>query len=217
VVAGELRQSLIEAAYPAKRLISSWLSYKPLEHGQRVFDDQYSTGEWDYLRSSGEAPRFGVVAAYCRKFAPGGSVLEVGCGEGILLEHLGRDFRADFTGIDISPVAVDRARALQDDGADFYCADAESFEPARKFDLVVFNEMLYYLDDPLGVVPRYEDALSDDGYFIVSMFSTSATRHVWKGLQRRYDVVAHATIGTQGGHSWKVKVLTGAGRRRRGF
>ena len=208
----KLRQALIEAVYPAKRMFSSWVSYRPLEHGQQVFDDQYRAGDWDYLRSSAEAPRFGVVAAYCTLFAPAGSVLEVGCGEGILLRHLDRNGLADFTGIDISPVAIDKARSLEGDRVGFLCASAESFDPVRQFDVIVFNEVLYYLDDPLDVVRRYDDALLDGGHFIVSMFSTMASRHIWRGLRRRYAVLAHARLGTERGHRWDVQVLGVGGR-----
>src|SRR3954451_11765307 len=91
----------IEAMNRSRKLASLVLPYEPMEQGKELLDAQYSSAEWDYLRSIGEAPRFGVVSAYCRHLASNGSLLEIGCGEGFLLEHLDRSCYEHFTGVDI--------------------------------------------------------------------------------------------------------------------
>ena len=129
----------------------------------------------------------------------------------MLLDHVDRNRMSRFTGIDISPVAIDRARSLEDESVRFYCAEAQSFATSETFGAIVFNEMLYYLHEPLAVVRRFEHALSPGGWFIVSMFAglhTGAARHIWKGLERRYEVVAHARIRPRRSYVWDVKVLT---------
>jgi 2-polyprenyl-3-methyl-5-hydroxy-6-metoxy-1,4-benzoquinol methylase len=199
-----------EVANRTRRALSLLMPYRPMEHGKQVLDAQYARAEWDYLRSIGELPRFGVVSAYCRLLATKGSLLEIGCGEGILVEQLDRGRFAHVTGVDISSVAVERARVLEDDRTDFVCADAESFTTDRTFDLIVFNEVLEYFDDPLSVVQRYEQFMQQDGHFVVSMFSapyTARTRHIWRQLESRYDVVAHTKVSTHRDYLWNVKVL----------
>jgi 2-polyprenyl-3-methyl-5-hydroxy-6-metoxy-1,4-benzoquinol methylase len=210
VVSG-LRNATIELRHRANRRLTSLTAYKPLENGRHVFDTQYAGGQWDYLRSPDEAPRYGVVAGYTALLPGRPALLEVGCGEGPLLDHLDRHRTSHFTGIDISSVAIDRARSREDENVRFHCAEAESFAITGTFDAIVFNEMLYYLPEPLRVVRRFEHALSPGGWFIVSMFAglhTGAARHIWKGLGRRYEVVAHARIRTRRSCVWDVKVLT---------
>jgi 2-polyprenyl-3-methyl-5-hydroxy-6-metoxy-1,4-benzoquinol methylase len=205
-----LRRAWVEGSNRTRKALSLLKPYEPMEHGQHVLDAQYARAEWEYLRSIGELPRFGVVSAYCRLLATKGSLLEVGCGDGILVEQLDRSRFAHVTGVDISSIAVERARALEDERTEFVCADAETFTPDRIFDLVVFNEVLEYFDDPLAVVQRYEDFMKPDGHMVVSMFAapfTARTRHIWRSLESRYEVLAHAKVATQRDFLWNVKVL----------
>jgi SAM-dependent methyltransferase len=205
-----LKRVGIEAVNGGHKLVSLLRPYEPMGQGRELLDAQYASADWDYLRSIGEAPRFGVVSAYCRQLASNGSVLEIGCGEGFLLEHLDRSRYRHFTGIDISSVAIDRARALEDDRTTFLCTDAESYVPDRSHDLIVFNEVLEYFDDPLALVQRYEPFLTGDGSFVASMFAgirTARSRRIWKALAAAYDITAHTRVSTHRSYLWNIKVL----------
>lgn len=66
-----------------------------------------------------------------------GTALDVGCGEGQNSLWLA-DHGWSVVGVDISPTAIERARAAQPEtGADFVVADARQWEPGRLFDLVI--------------------------------------------------------------------------------
>ncbi len=205
-----IKRAGLEVVNGGYKLVSMLKPYEPMGQGRELLDAQYAAADWDYLRSSGEAPRFGVVSAYCRLLASNGSVLEVGCGEGFLLEHLDRSRYRHFTGIDISSVAIDRARGLEDDRTTFVCSDAESYVPDRRHELIVFTEVLEYFDDPLALVQRYEPFLTENGCFIVSMFSgirTARSRRIWRGLASEYDTAAHTRVSTHRSYLWNIKVL----------
>jgi 2-polyprenyl-3-methyl-5-hydroxy-6-metoxy-1,4-benzoquinol methylase len=205
-----LRDGAVRVANRARKLLSMVTPYEPMGQGKKLLDTQYASAEWDYLRSIGEAPRFGVVSAYCRQLGSDGSLLEVGCGEGFLLEQLDRSRYAHFTGVDISAVAIDRARKLEDQRTTFVCSDAEGYVPDRNFDLIVFNEVLEYFDDPLALVQRYDPFLAEQGHVIVSMFAgieTTRTRRIWKRLAGVYDVVAYSKVSTHPDYLWNIKVL----------
>ncbi|MGR7024931.1 class I SAM-dependent methyltransferase [Geodermatophilus sp. URMC 62] len=192
------------------KLLSLVKPYEAMPQGRALLDAQYEAADWDYLRSITEAPRFGVVAAYCHRLAGSSTLLEVGCGEGILLEHLDRSRFDHYTGVDISSVAIDRARALEDHRVTFVCASAEDYVPERTHQLIVFNEVVEYFDDPLDVVRRYEPFLAPDGRVVVSAFAgvdTARTRRIWKQLGRRYETEAHTRVSTQRDHLWNIKVL----------
>ncbi len=70
--------------------------------------------------------------------APGGrSVLDVGCGLAHLHDHLAsRSIDVDYTGIDLSPEMVARARSRRPH-LRLECAELGSWDPGRRFDLVV--------------------------------------------------------------------------------
>lgn len=205
-----LKRAGTEVNHRSRKLVSRLTPYQPMGQGQRLLDAQYASAEWDYLRSMEEAPRFGVVSAYCRLLASQGSVLEVGCGEGFLLEQLDRSRYRHFTGIDISGVAIQRAQALQDDRTVFVRAEAETYVPDRTFELIVFNEVLEYFNEPRVLVRRYEPFLAQGGHFVASMFAapyTSRTQRIWKQLETRYEVAAHSRVRIGRDYLWNIKVL----------
>jgi 2-polyprenyl-3-methyl-5-hydroxy-6-metoxy-1,4-benzoquinol methylase len=205
-----LKRAGTELNQRSRKLVSRVTPYQPMGQGQRLLDAQYTSAEWDYLRSIEEAPRFGIVSAYCRHLASNGSVLEIGCGEGFLLEQLDRSRYRHFTGVDISKVAIDRAQALEDDRTVFLRAEAESYVPDRTFDVIIFNEVLEYFDEPLELARRYEPFLAPGGHFVASMFAapyTSRTQRIWKQLERRYDVRAHSRVSIGRDYLWNIKVL----------
>jgi hypothetical protein len=97
VVSG-LRNATTEIRHRANRGLTSLTAYKPLENGRHVFDTQYAGGQWDYLRSPDEAPRYGVVAGYTALLPGRPALLEGGCGEGLQLDHVDRNRMSRFTG-----------------------------------------------------------------------------------------------------------------------
>jgi 2-polyprenyl-3-methyl-5-hydroxy-6-metoxy-1,4-benzoquinol methylase len=164
----KLLRLTVEVVRRTNKLASVVMHYEPMTQGKAHSGKQYAATEWDYLGTIGETTRFGVVAAYCRDLAPSGTVQEMGCGDGILPNHLDRGRLSAYCGLDISSVAIDRARALEDDRTTFVCAPAGSYMPDRAFEVVVFNEVLEYFDDPAGVVKRYEPFVAPGGHLVVS-------------------------------------------------
>ena len=74
----------------------------------------------------------------------------------------------DYTGIDVSQKALAIARNRHP--GEFICSDAESFRIDRQFDVILFNETLYYFEDPLKQLARYREFLSDEGSMVVSIW-----------------------------------------------
>ena len=81
---------------------------------------------------------------------PRASILDLGCGEGYVLEALlAAGVEANLVGIDRSVDAVDRARARVGDRAEILCRDVTELEDLpRSFDVVMLLEVLEHLDDP---------------------------------------------------------------------
>lgn len=151
------------------------------------WDEAYAAGFWDFLAGADEATRYGMIAGLARRLAPGGAVLDVGCGDGVLRHHL--DPATEYHGIDLSAEAIRRAEARATDlpypgSTRFEVADAERWQPSRSYPAIVFNECLYYLERPLAAAHRYLDALSPDGAMIVSMFRGPRSRAIAHRLRR---------------------------------
>lgn len=85
-----------------------------------------------------------LLAVYYRDLvAAGGSVLEIGCGSGNLLELLPN---RDITGIDLSERQIDAARARLPRGK-FHVMAGENLELGRKFDFIIISETLNFAAD----------------------------------------------------------------------
>lgn len=171
---------------------------------------EYSSGAWDYLRGLDELARFSVVVGYCHHFKKIGTLLEIGCGEGILQEKLCPSKYSRYVGVDISPEAIRRASQKQDEKTFFVSEDASIYSPDERFDIIVFNECLEYFDDPLSIVRRYEPFLEKDGIYIVSMFvgiDTVRTKRIWKMLESAYTSEVETQVSNKSELSWIIKVF----------
>lgn len=173
------------------------------------WETQYEQGDWAFLTDSAELARYAVIAAYLHHEQPGGPILDVGCGEGLLAEQLRHFTDVEYRGIDISERAVARAGERYGDAhTTFQAADAESFEPDGTYGALVFNECLYYLHDPLGTVERYRRALKPGGRIVVSMFRSPRTEAILRLLARRLPLVETTELANRRGR-WTVAVLAG--------
>lgn len=203
------------AVAAVRRAWSRVRPYEPMRGGRATLDAEYAAGNWDYLRALSELSRFSVIAGYCQQLKPGGSILEVGCGEGLLTDRLDKSKYSRYVGVDISTVAIERAAARQDAATTFAAADAQTFVPSATFDLILFNECLEYFDDPAGLVRRYEASLAPGGLYIASIFDgidTARSVKIWRMLAARYDDLALTRLKNEEGFCWSIKVLRASAR-----
>ena len=140
---------------------------KPIS--ESTWDRNYSAGQWDYLKELDELARYSIISGYFQFFKPGGSMLDVGCGEGILPLKQGPHAYSYYVGIDASKTAIERALPGRDKKTFFLKEDVMHYSPPESFDAIIFNEILYYCDDPLKTLKKYAGYLTKDGIFIISM------------------------------------------------
>jgi 2-polyprenyl-3-methyl-5-hydroxy-6-metoxy-1,4-benzoquinol methylase len=83
------------------------------------------------------------------------SVLDVGCGEGYMLDALARAGQgAELTGVELDAHAVAQARARLGSRARIEQADARQLgDDGRRFDVVLMLEVLEHLGDPAAMLP----------------------------------------------------------------
>jgi SAM-dependent methyltransferase len=174
---------------------------------REAWDKQYRTNQWAYMERLDELGRYAVITSYIAYLKPGGAVLDVGCGEGILFERYQPYGYVRYVGLDISEVAVAKLMPKQNAGTVFLQADAEAYQPTELFDVIVFNETLYYFHDPLSALGRYAQALKPGGLLIVSTYMASRrARTILRRLKTLYAVIDE-TQTTQGAKTWFCTVL----------
>lgn len=98
--------------------------------------------------------RFHDEVARLLERQPRQAVLDLGCGEGFVIDHLVEaEIDATFVGIDRSASAVDAARARLGDRAEIHQADVTGLSDLpRSFDVVMMLEVLEHLDDPAAML-----------------------------------------------------------------
>ena len=137
------------------------------------WDKQYKSGRWDSLQSEKEAKRYQQIVDYISKYAISNpSILDIGCGDGVLnlrMEGIEFDY---FLGLDFSKVSIEMANKKNLPKSEFIAADAITYKPKRNFDVIVFNEAFYYIHDTEkdNVLNRMLSHLNKDGIMITSIY-----------------------------------------------
>ena len=122
-------------------------AYRRLEVSSiQSWSSAYGRGERDYSGPA-ESARYGILAGYLRLVEGSPSILDFGCGTGILLERIQRIRFHDYVGIDSSPVAIELAWKRVP-GVGTFVVGEDVPTTAGPFDVIVCNEVLYYLSDP---------------------------------------------------------------------
>ena len=129
-----------------------------VHHGDRhrQFDVLYRVRDPWGLDCDRERVRFEATNRIIRReFGTVGSLLELGCGEGLQSRYLAAVCDKLY-GVDVSPVAVHRARQCCPN-ASFHSGDIMLIDRVAgcdRFDLVAACEILYYIKDISGFLDR---------------------------------------------------------------
>lgn len=140
---------------------------------RRRWNKQYKSGRWKSLKSDIEADRYLKIKKDLLAFAPKNpSILDIGCGDGVLNERLGDYPFSYFLGVDFSSESIKQAQEKKLPNSEFEHCDVLHFVPKRTFDVIVFNESFYYIPDTekTRVLQFLLDHLSAEGVLIVSIF-----------------------------------------------
>ncbi len=147
-----------------------------------VWDNEYQGGRWDFLSDNTEYARYNVIYGYIRKYSAKGNVLDLGCGEGVLYNFIEHSDVTNYTGVDISKVAI--KKALERTGGDFHNADISLYTPCDYFNTIVFNEVLHYLPNPIETINRYLNYSKINGVIILSLYMPAKANDLYNKIAR---------------------------------
>lgn len=137
-----------------------------------LWDQEYSAGRWDHCEHTMDALIYHYVYHHCNN----PSILDLGCGSGNTANEMCTSRYCDYTGVDVSKVAIQRALARSTANGRwrknrYIVADILIYAPPKKYDAIIFRESIYYI--PLvklkSVLTRYSEFLRPQGKFIVQV------------------------------------------------
>jgi SAM-dependent methyltransferase len=184
----------------------SWFKRRILRDQNERWNYQYAHGKWEQLKNPVETARLIACAGLLRLHSPGGRVLEIGCGEAILLRHLDPGDYASWLGVDISDVAIARAQAFSSNRARFVAGDMQTFELTESYDAIIFTESIYYVPERAALLQRYAKHLKAGGVFVISAFEAKDSAAVWREIHSVATTLDSATTKNEHG-TWVCEVL----------
>jgi trans-aconitate methyltransferase len=101
------------------------------------------------------------------------------------------------------------AQKQQNERSTFLEADCEHYSPAERFDVIVFNEVLCCLRDPLRAVERYARSLNPGGLILTSnCMAARGSTTILRRLKWTYSTVDEVRIVHSGRRvSWVCTAL----------
>lgn len=169
------------------------------------WDEQFRKGRWSRLTH--RQPNTALIAGMVLDEAAQGSrVLDVGCGNGALARLVDNSAaKVEYKGIDFSERAIEQAKASSPQMI-FLVMEAENPSFAsEKFDLIVFNEVLYYVD-PSKALPAYRPYAVEGAVVIVSMVCSWRSRTLWRRIEKELETITTLrVVSPQTGRSWEVR------------
>jgi methionine biosynthesis protein MetW len=99
------------------------------------------------------------------------SVLDVGCGSGVHGAELARAHGHRVVGVDLSEQSIAKARTRLEEAyvADVTRPELYPFFGRRKFDVIVFSDILEHLYDPAQVLTSHYQLLAPGGHVLISL------------------------------------------------
>lgn len=201
---GRMRHLLVARARAAGIRVGLVGYRPPVAPSVEGWGELYASGYYDYLGGLGELARYSLLDGYIRHLGGSPSILDLGCGSGILRERIAGAAFARYVGVDPAAAAIETAKRLEDDRTSFRVGDPDDLD-LEPFDIVVANEVFYGVAEPSKLVGRAFELLRPGGHLLSSNFRHPGDRGLHRMLDERFELL----------DAVEARNLTGPGRRKR--
>jgi SAM-dependent methyltransferase len=158
---------------------------------KRLWNTEFSTGRWNCLETGvGDC-----VYPYVERYADNGSILDLGCGSGSTGNELDETTYRHYTGVDISDVALEKARRRTEqngraDRSDYVQGEIFTHVPTQQYPLILFKDSIYYV--PQGKIKamlnRYSRYLTQRGVFIAKLSANEKYKAIVSIIESNFEV-----------------------------
>lgn len=159
---------------------------------RRLWNKEFANGRWDFIENT----RGDLIYEYVEKYCQNGNILDLGCGSGNTGCELNANKYTDYTGVDISDVAIEKANRRsvvnhRDKKNHYQQSDITTYTPSQKYNVILFRESIYYI--PLlkikSVLDHYSRFLKPDGVFVVRWHDQRQGKTILEQLGNTYELV----------------------------
>lgn len=135
--------------------------------------------------------RIRLITKLIKKHNLHGKILDVGCGEGTLLESFNSKIN-ELYGMDISTIALNKVSSVAKDNITFLTGDISKKDslPSIKFDVLICSEVLEHIENDAIAIENLNELLNPSGHLIITLpykkkYWTKHDEHA--GHFRRYE------------------------------
>jgi SAM-dependent methyltransferase len=178
-----------------RRLKQSWGS---AETKRELWNREFGSGRWDFCDNTEGDVIYGLIGKYSRN----GSILELGCGSGNTACELDASAYSEYTGVDISDNALEKAAARSKKAGRasknrYIQGDIVAYVPDGKFDVILFRESIYYVPPYkiTAVLRRYSESLAPQGVILVRWHDASKGSEFLSLLRSDFEVAEFSPGG----------------------
>lgn len=141
-------------------------------------------------------------------------ILDLGCGTGYLEKFLSNCIK--YVGVDISKNAIKIAKENKKNiDSIFICNRIEDYIPKNFFDIIIFNESLYYIKEQYETVNKFFKYLKPSGKIIISIYFPEQNHRSYDVFKNLYDNILSWSFFIEsiknissGRKRWKIITLT---------
>lgn len=110
-------------------------------------------------------PTIGENLKKIKQYSPGNMLLDVGVGGGELLATA-KELLFNVEGLEIAKNQADHVAELL--GIDVYSCDFLKYQSEKRYDVITLGDVIEHIENPIDVVQKAYDLLSDQGVFWIS-------------------------------------------------
>ncbi len=164
-----------------------------------LWNAEFSKGQWNCL----DGTTGDYLYPYLEKYTNQGSILDLGCGSGSTGNELGTASYGEYVGVDISDVAIGKAKKRTEENGraaknSYFQSEIASYVPAQQFDVILLRDSIYYLPPAKikMVLDRYSNFLKHRGVFVVRMWGGSDKyKNIVDIIETNFEVVDKGVSG----------------------
>ena len=176
---------------------------------KREWDSLYSQGESNRYQTLEQLPRYWMIRGLLEWVGSGLDVLEIGCGVALVPAAFSNGFFASYTGLDVSPVALNQAAQRFPAGKYLQGKAEDTVFTNESFDVLILNETIYYLRPFPDVFTRYLGYLRPGGYAILSI--THIERETLNVFEEQFGALIRfqdTVTDSRNNKSWTLYLLS---------